>query len=105
MTDRALIEQLDQAIDGILAGSEHTKSADPTLSVLIEIAGTLRDLPDDGFKTRLGRELSAASRGAEFQRRTPMTASTPIERIESSTPEFTAIDAVTPFICVPEGAK
>src|SRR5262245_19173904 len=105
MSESALIEQLDQAIDAILAGSKQTKSADPTLSVLIEIAGTLRDLPDDVFKTRLGRELSAASRGPEFQRRTPMTASTPIERIESSTPEFTSIETVTPFICVPEGAK
>ena len=34
-----------------------------------------------------------------------MTASTPIEPIGSSTTEFTAIRAVTPFICVPEGAK
>ena len=105
MTDRALVEQLDQAIDGILAGAEQTKSADPVFSALIEIAGTLRDLPDDGFKTRLGRELSAGSREAEFQRRPPMTASTPIERIESSTPEFAAIHTITPFICVPEGAK
>ena len=106
MTDRSLIEQLDQAIDGILAGSEQTKSADdPTLSALIGIAGTLRDLPDDGFKTRLGLELGAAQSEAEFQRRTPMTAPTPLERTESSTPEFVTIDTVTPFICVAEGAK
>jgi len=106
MPDRALIEQVDQAIDGILAGREQTKSADdPTLSALVGIAASLRDLPDDGFKTRLGRELAAASREAEFQRRTPMTTSTPVERTESSVPEFPAIDTVTPFICVPEGAK
>src|SRR5215813_12747806 len=106
MTDRALIEQVDQAIDGILAGREQTKSADdPTLSALVGIAASLRDLPDDGFKTRLGRELAAASREAEFQRRTPMTTSTSVERTESSAPEFPAIDTVTPFICVPEGAK
>jgi len=105
MTDRALIEQLDQAIDGILAGREQAKSADPTLSALIKIAGTLRDFPDDGFKTHLGLELGAASNEAEFQRRTLMTASTPIERSESSTPEFAAIHTVTPFICVSEGAK
>jgi len=106
MTDRALSEQLDQAIDGILAGREQTKSADdPTLSALAGIAASLRDLPDDGFKTRLGRELAVASRESEFQRRTPMTASTPVERIGLSGPEFTAIHTVTPFICVPEGAK
>jgi len=106
MTDRALIEQVDQAIDGILAGREQTKSADDsTLSALVGIAASLRDLPDDRFKTRLARELAASSREAEFQRRTPMTTSTPVERTESSAPEFPAIDTVTPFICVPEGAK
>ena len=83
MPDRALIEQLDQAIDGMLAGSEQTGSADPTLSALMEIAGTLRDLPDDRFKTRLSRELQA----------------------ESAAAEFAAIYTIIPFISVPEGAK
>jgi len=100
MPDRALIEQLDQAIDGMLAGAKQTGSADPTLSALMEIAGTLRDLPDNGFKTRLSRELQA-----EFQRRPPMTRSTPIESIESAAAEFATIHTITPFICVPEGAK
>ena len=79
MAEHALIEQLDQAIDQMLAGSEQTRSADVTLSALLEIAGALRDLPDDGFKTRLGRELQAAS-----QRRTRMTSSTRIEPLESA---------------------
>jgi len=100
MPDRALIEQLDQAIDGMLAGAKQTGSADPTLSALMEVAGTLRDLPDNGFKTRLSRELQA-----EFQRRPPMTRSTPIESIESAAAEFATIHTITPFICVPEGAK
>jgi len=100
MPDRALIEQLDQAIDGMLAGATQAGSADPTLSALMEIAGTLRDLPDNGFKTRLSRELQA-----EFQRRPPMTRSTPIESIESTAAEFATIHTITPFICVPEGAK
>src|SRR5215831_15281257 len=100
MSDRALSEQLDQAIDGMLAGAKQTGSADPTLSGLMQIAGTLRDLPDEGFKTRLGRELSAATREFEFQRRSSMTSST---QIESSTPAFATIHGVTPFICVPEG--
>jgi len=100
MPDRALIEQLDQAIDEMLAGAKQTGSADPTLSALMEVAGTLRDLPDNGFKTRLSRELQA-----EFQRRPPMTRSTPIESIESAAAEFATIHTITPFICVPEGAK
>jgi PhnB protein len=43
----------------------------------MKIASRLRDLPDDRFKARLGRELQA----------------------------FPAIHTITPFICVPEGAK
>src|SRR5262249_49730216 len=109
MPESALIEQLDQAIDAMLADAKQTASADPTLSSLMEIAGKLRYLPDDAFKKRLSRELRsaqarqrAASKEAEFQRRTPMTAPTPIE---STAAEFAAIHTVTPFICVPEAAK
>jgi PhnB protein len=108
MPDRALIEQLDQAIDRMMAGrladARHRPSADPTLSALMDIAGTLRDLPDDGFKTRLSLELRAASREAQSQRRTPMTRSTPVETTESAG-EFAAIHTVTSFICVPEGTQ
>jgi PhnB protein len=109
MPDRTLSEQLDQAIDGMLAGAKQTASVDPTVSALMKIAGMLRDMPDDGFKTRLNRELSAAqerqraaSRKAEFQRSTSMTPSTPIEPTAA---EFVAIHTVTPFICVPDGGK
>jgi PhnB protein len=112
MPDRALIEQLDQAIEGMLAGAEQPGFAGPTLQALMEIAGILRDLPDDRFKTRLGHELlpsqareRAASRNFEFQRRTTMTGSTPVESIESSAVEFAAIHTITPFICTPEGGK
>src|SRR5215467_5685026 len=97
MPDRTLIEQLDQAIDGMLAGTQETGSADATLSALMEIAARLRELPDDGFKTRLGRELQS-----EFRRRTSMTTATPIE---STAVEFAAIHTITPFITVAEGAK
>ena len=41
MPDRALIEQLDQAIDAMLAGAEPSGSADPTLSALMKIAGSV----------------------------------------------------------------
>ena len=83
MPERPLSEQLDQAIDAMLAGGEPAVSADDqTLSGLLEIAAALRDLPDDAFKTRLIRELQSESR-----RRTP------------------TIHTITPFICVPGGAK
>jgi len=100
MSDRALSEQLDQAIDAMLAGGKQTESADPTLSALMAIAGRLRDLPDEAFKTRLSRALQT-----EFERRPPMSASTRIEPIESSATEFASIHSITPFICVSEGAK
>lgn len=81
MPDHALIEQLDQALDRMLAGATDTGSTDPALSALMEIAETLRDLPDDGFKARL--------------RRTLMTTAA----------EFAAIHTITPFISVPDGAR
>lgn len=76
MPDRPLMDQLDEAIDKMLAG-EPTGSVDSTLSGLMKVSGRLRDLPDDRFKTRLGRELQAPP----------------------------AIHAITPFICVADGAK
>jgi PhnB protein len=97
MSDSALIEKLDQAIERMLAGAKQTESDDPTLSALMKIAGDLRELPDDGFKMRLSRELQT-----EVQRRTLMTTSTPIE---ATVAEFAAIHTVSPFISVPEGAK
>src|SRR5262245_38881463 len=81
MSELALIEQLDQAIDKMFAGAKPTASTDPTLSGLMGIAGELIDLPDDGFKTRLGLELQSISRKAGV------------------------IHTITSFITVPEGAK
>jgi uncharacterized glyoxalase superfamily protein PhnB len=66
MPDRALVEQLDQAIASVLAGAAGVSTADPELAALVQIAGQLRDLPAQGFKTRLKTDL---------QRRAPMTAS------------------------------
>jgi uncharacterized glyoxalase superfamily protein PhnB len=95
MPDRPLSEQLDQAIDFILTGARRHGSPDQTLSALVKIADRLREMPDDGFKTRLGRELQT-----EFRRRTPMTVST-----QPVAAEFAAIHTITPFICVPDGAR
>jgi PhnB protein len=97
MPDRPLSEQLDQAIDSLLAGTRQHGSPDQTLAALMKIADRLRDMPDDGFKTRLSRELQTA-----FRRRTPMTVST---TIEPAAGEFAAIHTITPFICVPDGAR
>jgi PhnB protein len=85
MPDRPLSEQLDQTIDAILTGAKRTTSEDTSLAGLINVAGRLRDLPDDGFRASLRREFSA-----------PM---------ESAATEYATIYTITPFIGVPEGDK
>jgi len=57
MPDRALVEQLDQAIDRMLAGGAPAAGGDADLAALAEIAGRLRRLPAEGFKTQLKTEL------------------------------------------------
>jgi len=89
MPDRALSEQLDQAIEALLAGSP-PPAGDSELLDLMGIAGALRDLPEESFKARLGSEL---------KRR----ASMPISTTAGTT--GTTTHTVTPFISVPEGAQ
>jgi PhnB protein len=52
MAERDLIEQLDAAVDAMLAGGGVTP-ADPDLGALVAIAGELRVLPDPQFKASL----------------------------------------------------
>jgi PhnB protein len=68
MSDRPRVEQLDQAIESVLAGAVPAPGGDTQLAALTEIVGRLRDMPAKGFKTRLKTEL---------QRRSVMTTSTP----------------------------
>lgn len=79
MSERALIDQLDHAIDAMLSGLKKAEPADAPLSRLMEIAGKLRDMPDEGFKLRLIGALQE-----EFQ---------------------VAIHAVTPFICLEDAEQ
>jgi uncharacterized glyoxalase superfamily protein PhnB len=67
MPERALVEQLDQAIESVLAGAEPAAGGGRELPSLTQIAGALRDLPSEDFKNRLKTEL---------QRRAAMTTST-----------------------------
>jgi uncharacterized glyoxalase superfamily protein PhnB len=67
MPERALAEQLDQAIESVIAGVEPAGGGGRQLTALAEIAGVLRDLPAKDFKKRLKTEL---------QRRAAMTIST-----------------------------
>jgi PhnB protein len=57
MPDRSLDEQLDQAIESMLTGVPQAPGGERELPPLAEIAGRLRDLPAESFKTRLKAEL------------------------------------------------
>jgi PhnB protein len=85
MPDQPLFEQLDQAIETLLAGGIPPEEA-PELA---EIARRLRYLPDENFKTRLKTEL---------QRRISMTASATVTLREG-------FRTVTPYISVADGDK
>ncbi|HLH42121.1 MAG TPA: VOC family protein [Bryobacteraceae bacterium] len=82
MADRELVELLDQAVESVLGGRSPDAAGNPELAALAEIAGRLRDLPDENFKTRLKIEL---------QRRSSVTAST----MEGTSARFRT---VTPFL-------
>jgi PhnB protein len=84
MPDRTLVEQLDQAIDSVLAGALPVQGGDTELAALTEIAGRLRHLPAESFKTRLKTEL---------QRRALMTTST-----ATGTLAPVGFRTITPFI-------
>jgi PhnB protein len=89
MADIALVEQLDQAIEAMLAGLAPGEQNDLVAAGLAEIAGALRGLPDDHFKKRLAAELLVKSQG----------------RPHMTTQVTAVIHTITPFITVPEGAK
>jgi PhnB protein len=83
MPDDALVEQLDQLINAMLAGGQPL--ADPELAALAQIAATLLDLPDESFQKRLKSDL---------QRRATMTTST-------VAPVREGFRTITPYIAVP----
>lgn len=62
MPERSLVDQLDQEIQAMFAGSE--VSADPELRALVEVARDLRDLPRPSFKVRLKSELERESKSS-----------------------------------------
>ena len=86
MPDRALVEQLDRAIDLLLAGASPAAGGAAAPAALVEIADRLRDLPSEEFKTRLKTEL---------QRRTSMSTSAIASTVAGVREGFRT---VTPFL-------
>ncbi|MGH9646120.1 MAG: VOC family protein [Bryobacteraceae bacterium] len=83
MPDDALVNQLDQLVDAMLAGER--PAADQGLEALVPIAASLRDLPDENFQKRLKSDL---------QRIAIMTTST-------IAPVREGFHTITPYIAVP----
>ena len=82
MPEHELLEQLDQAIDTLLAGG--TPETGGELAALTEVAGALRDFPSEDFKNRLKTEL---------QRRAVMTST-----ISTGAGVRAGFRTITPFI-------
>lgn len=90
MAEDALLEQLDQAIESLLAGAEPAAGGGE-LAALTVIAGGLRDLPSESFRDRLK---------ADLQRRATMTTAT------STAPGLRAgFRTITPFIIHAQAPK
>jgi PhnB protein len=91
MPERELMEELNQTVDSVLAGTEPTAGNEHELAALTEVARTLRDMPSEDFKNRLKAELqrraammtsaSTVAVGAGFRTVTPFI-------IHSSAPEL-----------------
>lgn len=87
MANLSLIEQLDEAVEAIVAGTPHSL-ADTSVAELLGVAVELRDLPRQEFKARLMTDLV---RRASMTR----TAVKPIRE---------GFHTVTPYIIVPAAA-
>jgi PhnB protein len=66
MAKGKLIEQLDHAVEAIMAKPDASlPTSDPRLAAILRIAGELRDLPRADFKDRLKADLAAQSKELE----------------------------------------
>ena len=84
MAEHELLEQLDQAIESLLAGTGAAVSSGTEVTPLTEITRGLRDLPSEDFKNRLNTEL---------QRRATMTTS-----MAGAAGVRAGFRAITPFL-------
>lgn len=87
MSKASQIEQLDRAVEAILAKPQARPRVDAKLAPLVHIARALRDLPRDDFRARLK---------ADLQRRTQMSSQAAV----AANPE----PAVVPYLCVRDAA-
>jgi PhnB protein len=93
MSEVDLTQQLDQAIDAMMAtGGEMPASVDPRIGELLAIAVELRDLPRAEFKARLQKELEEGA-----------TVSTATKQATKEVnPVREGFRTITPYLVVPD---
>ncbi|MGH9813108.1 MAG: VOC family protein [Candidatus Acidiferrales bacterium] len=89
MAEPTVIEQIDRAIDALLARRDSAPPADTEVGGLLRLAADLRDLPRADFKARLKSDL---------ERRATMTTST-------VKPVRAGVHSVTPYLAVRQAEK
>jgi PhnB protein len=96
MTKRSLVDQLNHAVDALLAGKQHgIPPANKELIELARIAAELRDLPREEFKTELKDKI--------LRRISMMTQNADLETKPRTIPE--GWEGATPYICIKNAAK
>src|SRR4030095_7409593 len=92
MSEVDLTQQLDQAIDAMMAtGGEMPASVDPQIGELLAIAVELRDLPRAEFKARLQKELEEAAVSTATKQAT-----------KEVNPVREGFRTITPYLVVPD---
>lgn len=98
MAKRSLIEQLDEAVSGILLHPDAALPADASLAPLTRIAAELRDLPRPEFKARLKSDL---------ERNKSMATTTEPVKQEAKKPAVKPVPegyrTVTPYVIAEDG--
>jgi PhnB protein len=105
MPKRSLIEQLDRAVQALLARPEgrlvgRREDLDPSIAALLKIARDLRDLPREEFKVRLRASLERSSQMENAAKQATVT-ETP-KQADAMTGGYRTI---APYIIVPRAAE
>jgi PhnB protein len=96
MAEETRIDQLNDAVEAILAGPRAPRPAvTPEIAALVRLAEDLRNLPDERFRARLKSELMSAAK----ENRTMPEAATAVSPIRAG------FHTVTPYLVVQGAAK
>ena len=102
MDNLSLIEQLDQAIEALIANpNAPLASADADVASLLRVAVELRELPREDFKARLRADLERSSMSTKAQ---PAT-ETPQPQQTAAKPIRKELHTITPYLAVREAKE